>query len=854
MKSVNRRNLTLVLMFLVISATATTAVAERTPVLKQISVPHNYYFREMYLPQVSSGPQSPAWSPDGQALVYAMQGTLWRQALGSDTATQLTAAAGYDHQPDWSPDGRTIVFSRYLNDAMELYLLDLESGVETQLTTGASVNLEPRWSPDGKRLAYVSTQQDGRFHVYVGDLADGKLASSRVSADRQSEVERYYYSEHDHQISPVWTPDGEALLFVSNPEVPYGTGDIWYQSLSEPADRFLVQSEETTWKTRPDVAPDGRRVIYSSYLGRQWHQLWVTTIAGKGQPFPLSYGDFDVTYSRWSPDGERIAYTSNENGNTELRVLELPGGRTTGVEIRSREYKQPMGTVRIDLVDGSGKQLPARVSVIAENGRAYGPDDAWLHADDSFDRSQSGEERRYFHALDTAFVQVPAGEVSITVWRGPEQHVERRVLAVPAGKEAAVRIGLRPLDSDGTWSDWRSGDVHVHMNYGGQYRNSPLNLSRQAAAEDLDVVFNLIVNKEQRVPDIAYFSGKTDAVSNAAVAIQHSQEFHTGYWGHLALLGLQENLLLPDYSAYPETAAASLYPDNATVTTLAREQGAISGYVHPFLWPLPDPASDASLTNALPIDAALEMVDFYEVLGFADHRASAEVWYRLLNCGFRIAAAGGTDAMANYASLRGPVGMNRTYVSADSWPDDPDARVATWISALRDGRSFATNGPLLEFSVNGHGPGSRLSLDEKQTIQYSGSLRSMVPLDKLELVMNGVVLREIPLNADGMSADFSASVEIAQSAWLLLRASAAGPHRDVFDMYPYATTSPVYIDFQRSGVRSRKDADYFLAWIARVRESAEKHAGYNSAAERQRVLDHIDAAREVFATRRVSAP
>jgi hypothetical protein len=269
---------------------------------------------------------------------------------------------------------------------------------------------------------------------------------------------------------------------------------------------------------------------------------------------------------------------------------------------------------------------------------------------------------------------------------------------------------------------------------------------------------------------------------------------------------------------------------------------------------LPDPANDTSLTNALPIDAALEKVDFYEVVGFAEHQASAEIWYRLLNCGFQIAAAGGTDAMANYASLRGPVGMNRTYVSADSWPDDPDARVATWINALRDGRSFATNGPLLEFSVNGHGPGSRLYFDKKQAVQYSGSLRSMVPLDKLELVMNGVVLREIPMNADRMSADFSANIDIAESAWLLLRASAAGPHRDVFDMYPYATTSPVYIDFEGRGVRSPGDADYFLAWIARVRESAEKHAGYNSDAERQRVLDHIDAASKVFATRRVSAP
>ncbi len=57
----------------------------------------------------------------------------------------------------------------------------------------------------------------------------------------------------------------------------------------------------------------------------------------------------------------------------------------------------------------------------------------------------------------------------------------------------------------------------------------------------------------------------------------------------------------------------------------------------------------------------LGKVDYMEILGFSDHRTTADVWYRLLNLGFRIPAAGGTDAMANFASLRGPVGMNRVY-------------------------------------------------------------------------------------------------------------------------------------------------------------------------------------------------
>ncbi len=850
MMQVTDRFCRLVLLLAVALLSTTVAQGQRAPVLQQIKAPHDYYFREMYLPQVSSGPQSPAWSPDGQVLIYSMQGSLWRQNHDSTTAIQLTAGPGYDHQPDWSPDGRTVLFTRYHDDAMELQLLDLESGTTTPLTSGGDVNIEPRWSPDGKQVAFVSTQESGQFHVFVGTLDEDRLMASRLNADRRSDIERYYYSAIDHEISPVWSPDGKALLYVTNPESPYGTGDLWYHPLNGDAAPFVVRREETTWRARPDIAPDGRRIIYSSYLGRQWHQLWMTTVAGKGEPFPISYGNFDTSYARWSPDGERIAYTSNENGNTELRVLQIPGGKISKVEVKERRYAVPVGSVRLSIFDSGGATAAARVSVVAADGRAYAPHNAWTHADDSFDRKQRAEEARYFHANDVTVVDVPVGKVAITVWRGPETRIEHRVVDVTADKQSALRIDLQRLDLNDEWSNWRSADVHVHMNYGGTYRNTPQNLLRQADAEDLDMVFNLIVNKEQRVPDVSYFSGIADRASSANVVIQHSQEFHTGFWGHLALLGLGEHLLLPDYSAYPETAAASLYPDNATVADMAHEQNAISGYVHPFGFPLPDPAKDTALTNALPIDVALEKVDFYEVLGFAEHRASAEIWYRLLNCGFRIAAAGGTDAMANYASLRGPIGMNRTYVYSDVWPGDPNARRDAWIGALREGRSIATNGPLLGLKVGSAGPGDALKFAEKETVTYSGFLRSAVPLDKLQLVRNGEVIREIEINKEGMSADFSGEVDFSESGWILLRASASGPHRDVFDMYPYATTSPVYVDIGGVGPRSIVDADYFLAWIARVRAAAALHPGYNSMAERNRILEHIDTAATVFQARR----
>ncbi|PYX68733.1 MAG: hypothetical protein DMG72_22480, partial [Acidobacteria bacterium] len=235
------------------------AFAQREPVLKQIDLPHPYYFREMYLPQLTAGPSALAWSPDSRSLVYSMAGSLWKQDLNSTTAEQLTAGSGYDYQPDWSPDGQWILYASYDHDAIELWAVDIASNHTHHLTRGGAVNVEPRFSPDGKRIAFVSTSYNGHFHIFVGRFENGELIDvQRVTGENRSSLRRYYYSQFDHEISPAWSRDGSELLFVSNRGHIYGTGGFWRMKAEPGAEVREIHYEETTWKARPDFSPDGK--------------------------------------------------------------------------------------------------------------------------------------------------------------------------------------------------------------------------------------------------------------------------------------------------------------------------------------------------------------------------------------------------------------------------------------------------------------------------------------------------------------------------------------------------------------------------------------------------------------------
>jgi TolB protein len=825
---------------------AIPASAQRRPVLPQIDEPHPYYYRELYLPQLTSGPSSLSWGPNSNELLYSMAGSLWRQKLDSKEAAQLTDGAGYDYQPDWSPDGKSVVYVSYQKDAMELWLLDLATGKSSQLTSGGAVNLEPRWSPDGKKFVWVSTQYNRRFHVFVADVRNGALENVvRLTGETKSPLPRYYYSPYDMEINPVWTRDGKEILFVSNRGHIHGTGGFWLMKAEPGAEPSEIHYEETSWKARPDFSPDGSRMIYSSYLGRQWQNLWVMPAKG-GDAFPISYADWDQTNVRWSPDGRKFAFISNRSGGTQIQIQGFPDGGERGLPVEDRKYLQPHVKILVQVLQNQTERSSGRVSVVDERGKFYAPYETQIHADDAYDRSALPFEEHYFYASEGRSLQVPLGQIRLEASKGFENRPAAKTVEAKQSSLNRFEIKLEPLPWGTTQGgDWVSSDLHVHMNYGGSYRNDCPLLANIAENEGLKVVHNLAVNKEQRFPDLDFLDLPESHCGNAAVLITQGQEFHTSYWGHRGILRLNDHLLLPGYAGYPNTAAASLYPMNADVYDMAHAQGALVGAVHPFD-SIPDPFAKPAqrITDELPVDVALGKLDYMEIVGFSDHKSTADVWYKLLNLGFKLPAGAGTDATTNYAApIRGQAGFDRVYVWTPVWP----ASLDTWMDSLKQGRTFATNGPLIEFKLGGEMVGNELKFDAPQAaVPFSAKLRSIVPVDHMEVVCNGKVVKTLPTDAAKESVDINGSLPLQESGWCVLRAWSEKAEYPVMDNYTYATTSPVYVTIAGKRAYSKKDADYFQAWINRTIEVTAQYPDWNSPAEKDLVMKKLHEARSVY--------
>ncbi len=198
-----------------------------------------------------------------------------------------------------------------------------------------------------------------------------------------------------------------------------------------------------------------------------------------------------------------------------------------------------------------------------------------------------------------------------------------------------------------------------------------------------------------------------------------------------------------------------------------------------------------------------------------------QTYYALLNCGFPARPTGGTAAGVHPV----PLGFGRVYVrQPDGFSYDK------WLAALKAGHSFVTTGPMLFVQVNGQEPGNTLRLDPAaRTVQVTGSVESAAPLERIEVIVNGRVVKSLePANKarDGGAFEnlISESIPVEGSSWVAVRAfEENGGRRNHF-----AHSSPVFIEIPGRPLRPRREEIDYL--IQRVEEEIARNQTILSSA------------------------
>jgi len=217
------------------------------------------------------------------------------------------------------------------------------------------------------------------------------------------------------------------------------------------------------------------------------------------------------------------------------------------------------------------------------------------------------------------------------------------------------------------------------------------------------------------------------------------------------------------------------------------------------------------------------------------HRTNS-TYYRFLNCGFKLAATGGS-AMG---VMPVPLGYSRTYAKLDG-----PLTEANYLDAIHAGRTFATSGPILILTADALGCGSeiRYSMNaSKPAVRVAGKpisvraeLRSIQPVDSLELIANAKVIKKLDLKNRSPSPVLEESIvsafESQRSGWVAARAIFTGPDGHLRQ----AHTSPVYITVDGKPAASKTEAEYMIRWIDHLLQIAEKPGRYQSDAERAEV-------------------
>lgn len=735
---------------------------------------HHVYLEGYELPVLTNGPIDPAPSPDGRSLAFSARGWIWILDLESLTARQLTRGRDLDSRPAWHPSGNRLAIVRDNDRDTRIVVVGAESGDELRTIDSPALDLDPAYSADGRTLYYVSGKA-GTLDVVALDLATGEEAA--VTA------------EPGIEMRPQPVPGGDDVILLAK-----RGGDRVELRSRDGGDARVLVSGSILSMARPAVGPDGNDFV----LGHPTQTGWDLRVHSLRQPGPsvlLAGGGLPLTPA-WSPDG-RWVYFAEADADEVMRLKRVAagGGPVEDVEVAVWQWRDGTGRLRIrtrmTAPDGigpttrvrPGAPAPARLNVVDATGHPAVPDRGASHFD-------GANGRVFFYSPGLVEVTVPAGEVTVSAVQGLATPEATATVTAVAGEVTEVELFLTPV-WDARAEGWTSGDHHFHLNYGGQYYLDPGDMIPKMAGEALDMATPLLANLHNRYEDQHLWGWEK---SDASPFIRFGQEIRSHFLGHIGLIEIPELywpwVWGPGYEVYGSDDRT-----NAEVLDFAHGHGGLGFYVHPVS--SPDPFSEIGWGNVpveLVADAVMGDVDALEIMClWSSFEGTAALWHRLLNLGVTMAPSAGTDVMLNlYRTMA--VGTTRVYAHTGAelnWP--------VYLEALREGRSFVTNGPLLDFRVNGARPGGVVGAGPAG---WTLDVATATAFDTVEILVNGSVVAARSGIASPGRRTWEGDIDLPSAGWIAARARGGETRWPSMDTEPFAHTAPVWI-----GERGSADPD-----------------------------------------------
>ncbi|MDI9433152.1 MAG: CehA/McbA family metallohydrolase [Planctomycetota bacterium] len=464
--------------------------------------------------------------------------------------------------------------------------------------------------------------------------------------------------------------------------------------------------------------------------------------------------------------------------------------------------------------DANGQPLAARVAVTDADGKFVE-----IHG-----RHEHVEYlgKRWCYVDGSFALTIPSDGISLEIRRGFETlPLTAKIAGQASNKKVEKTFRLRRWIDMGA-KGYVNGDIHAHLPV-------PKVAHPQMRAEDLNTLTLLYLpDTESPIATNRCFTGKLDACSTPGCEIYVGQELQEWQMGHVALLGLTS--LVP---GYPHAGGSLEHWKSFPQWDLMRALRATREQNGTIFW-----SHISSLPGAeLPVALALGLVDGVELITWSDPTQlpnhwgpwedsgfsqaefpvmrSMDLYYQFLNAGFRLPIAAGTDKFGEEI----PLGSNRTYARVTGTPG-----YDSWLAAVKAGRSFVTNGPIVEFDVAGSEPGDVVEFQDHKQVKACARIRSILPINTVDIVMNGrkVAHKTVPLlrqdpPADGIYAlEVEATVELTDSAWLAARVS---DHPDLIHrilprgLSVFAHTSPVYFLKEGRKVREAASIAYLQKYV-----------------------------------------